>query len=180
MSLDADDQRGLFFLIGSDIRRKRAIFLKDGADLSMWKVFLSDGTGATIIYRLMQFFSQRRLLPIALVLQYINKLFNHCVIGAKADFAKGFVLMHPVAVVINSKVSGGMNVTLESSVVIGDTKGQSPTMGNRIFVGAGAKIIGGMTIGDDVNIGANAVVVKDIPNMTTAVGVPVKLITRSL
>ena len=88
--------------------------------------------------------------------------------------------MHPVGIVINSKVSGGINITLESGVVMGDAKGASPLLGNTIFIGSGAKIIGGMTIGDAVNIGANAVVVKDVPSNTTAVGVPAKLIPHTL
>lgn len=179
MELNPTVGSGLFYLISSDLKRKQDIFLADGADVAMWKIFLSDGTSANILYRLMQFCSKGWLLPLAMILQFINKLLNHCVIGVKVNFSSGFVLMHPVGVVINSKVAGGVNVTLESGVVIGDTKGESPILGSNIFVGAGAKIIGGLTVGDGVNIGANAVVVKDVPNDMTAVGIPAKLLTRS-
>ena len=58
--------------------------------------------------------------------------------------------------------------------MIGDEKGQSPVIGNDVFIGTGAKIIGGVTIGDNVKIGANAVVVKDIPSGCTALGIPAK------
>lgn len=180
MDIGSVNKRSLFYLIKSDFKRKQDIFLADGFDVPMWKILLSDGTAANIIYRLMQLFSRCGLLPLAILLQYLNKLLNHCVIGLKADFSSGFVIMHPVGIVINSKVSGGMNITLESGVVMGDAKGASPLLGNTIFVGAGAKIIGGMIIGDTVNVGANAVVVKDVPSNTTAVGVPAKLIPHSL
>lgn len=179
MSEDSNQCCGLFNLIRTDLKRKQAIYLADGSDVPMWKVFLSDGTSANIIYRLMQQCASGWLMPVAMLLQYLNKFINHCVIGIKVDFGIGFVLMHPVGVVINSKVSGGINVTLESGVVIGDTKGASPLLGNNIFIGAGAKVIGGLSIGDDVNVGANAVVLKDVSSKTTAVGVPAKLIPHS-
>jgi len=80
--------------------------------------------------------------------------------------------------VINSKVIGGKNIVVESGVVIGDEKGQAPILGSNIFIGAGAKIIGGISIGDNVKIGANAVVVKSLPSNVTAVGVPAKIINK--
>ena len=180
MDIDSENEISLFHLIKADFKRKQAIFLADGFDVPMWKILLSDGTAANVIYRFMQFSSRHRLLPLAIFFQYLNKLLNHCVIGIKANFSNGLVIMHPVGIVINSKVSGGINITLESGVVMGDAKGASPLLGNTIFIGSGAKIIGGMTIGDAVNIGANAVVVKDVPSNTTAVGVPAKLIPHTL
>ena len=63
---------------------------------------------------------------------------------------------------------------LEHQVTIGAEKGDSPALGNRVFVGAGAKIIGPVTLGDDVKVGANAVVVHDVPAGLTVVGIPAK------
>ena len=97
-------------------------------------------------------------------------------IGVRARFGPGFVLIHPVGVVINSSVVGGANVWIESSVVIGDNRGRSPLLGNDIFVGSGAKIIGGVKIGNGVRIGANAVVLHDLANGVTAVGIPAKVL----
>ena len=73
--------------------------------------------------------------------------------------------------------SGGVpNLTIENGVTIGAEKGESPTLGDNVFIGAGAKIIGDVKIGSDVKIGANAVVLKDLPDGATAVGVPARIV----
>lgn len=160
-------------LIKSDIRRKRQIFLDDGADYSSMRILLTDGSSANIIYRLAYRFAQSRVLyPFAILLSHLNRVYNGCVIGVNAKFGRGFVIMHPIGVVINSKVSGGENITLESGVVIGDEKGKSPFLHDNIFFGAGAKAFGKISVGSNVKIGANAVVVKDIPPNSTALGIP--------
>jgi len=159
----------------ADLRRKRDIYNADGAGASMLRIMISDGTSAMLYYRAMRLLAKNRLLrPISYVVQYVNKVVNGCLIGVHADFGAGFVIMHPIGVVINSKVRGGMNVTLESGVVIGDEKGRSPVLGDNVFVGSGAKIIGGVVVGSNTKIGANAVVVKDVPSGATAVGVPAR------
>ena len=158
----------------SDLKYKQAIFADDGAHLSLLRLLLTDGTSATFLFRLSHLCNRGLLSPLGLIFQILNKWFNGCVIGVKAQFGKGLVIMHPVGVVINSKVVTGERVVIESGVVIGDEKGLSPTIGNDVFIGAGAKIIGGVTIGDNVKIGANAVVVKDIPSNCTALGIPAK------
>ncbi|MHC6646312.1 serine O-acetyltransferase [Alteromonas sp. HB246098] len=162
-------------LIKSDFARKKQIFLDDGADISTLRTLLTDGTSANILYRLAYRCAQIRLLsPLALILSHINRVYNGCVIGVNAKFDEGFVIMHPIGVVINSKVIGGKNITLESGVVIGDEKGKSPILNDDIFFGAGAKAFGGINIGSNVKVGANAVVVKDVPSNTTALGIPAK------
>ncbi|HVT88949.1 MAG TPA: hypothetical protein VHD56_08865, partial [Tepidisphaeraceae bacterium] len=79
-------------------------------------------------------------------------------------------------VVINGNVRGGGRVHIEHQVTIGAERGQSPVLGNDIFIGAGAKIIGGITLGDGCRIGANAAVVDDVPAHATAVGVPARVV----
>lgn len=162
----------------SDIKQKQTVFANEGYQVSMLRTLVSDGTSANALYRLTSWLVKYKLSPLALVSVWLNRVINGCVIGAGAKFDEGFVVMHPVGVVINSKVCGGKNVIIESGVVIGDEKGQAPVLGNNIFVGAGAKIIGGITIGDNVKIGANAVVVKDLPSNVTAVGIPAKIINK--
>lgn len=165
----------LFDIIKTDLNYKKKIFADDGAPVSTLRLFVIDGTGANILFRLSHACAATKWLkPVALIFQTVNRWFNGCVIGVNASFDQGLVLMHPVGVVINSKVRGGKNIVIESGVVIGDEKGQSPVLGNNLFIGAGAKIIGNVTIGDNVKIGANAVVVKDLPDNCTALGIPAK------
>ncbi|MEQ5808620.1 serine acetyltransferase [Alteromonas sp. NFXS44] len=164
----------VFEKVKSDLRYKQAVFADDGAHLSLPRLLLTDGTSATLLFRMSHRCRHGILSPAGLLLQMLNKWINGCVIGVKAEFGRGLVIMHPVGVVINSKVKTGDRVVIESGVVIGDEKGQSPVIGNDVFIGTGAKIIGGVTIGDNVKIGANAVVVKDIPSGCTALGIPAK------
>jgi serine O-acetyltransferase len=79
-------------------------------------------------------------------------------------------------VVINGRVHGGDHVHIEHQVTIGAEGRQSPVLGDYVFIGAGAKIVGAVTIGSHVRIGANAVVVDDIPSGATAVGIPAKVV----
>jgi len=162
----------------SDIKQKQQVLADEGYQVSILRTLVSDGTSANALYRLTSWLIKYKLAPLALISLWLNRVINGCVIGAGAKFDQGFVIMHPVGVVINSKVSGGKNIIIESGVVIGDEKGKAPCLGNNIFIGAGAKIIGGVTIGDNVKIGANAVVVKDLPSNVTAVGIPAKVINR--
>jgi serine O-acetyltransferase len=164
----------------SDILQKRQVLINEGFNVSVLRTLLSDGTSANVFYRLTQCLMKYKLSPLAIITIWFNRVINGCVIGAKSSFDTGFVIMHPVGVVINSKVIGGKNVTIESSVVIGDEKGKAPLIGSNVFIGSGAKIIGGITIGDNVKIGANAVVVKDVPSDVTVVGIPAKIIKTKL
>ena len=118
------------------------------------------------------------LAPLALIPHWLNKVIHGCVIGVHARFGPGFVLIHPIGVVINSSVRGGSNIRLESGVVVGDNRGRFPVLEDDIFVGSGAKIIGGVRIGSGARIGANAVVLADVPPGALAVGIPAR-VTRA-
>lgn len=137
---------------------------------------LSDGSTAQILYRVMQFCQTNHLKPFAIVLYRLNAAVGHLVIGRGADFGPGLVILHSFGIVINSNVRAGKNLIMEHGVTIGAEKGQSPVLGDNVFIGAGAKIIGAVRIGSDVKIGANAVVTKDLPDGATAVGVPARVV----
>jgi serine O-acetyltransferase len=96
-------------------------------------------------------------------------------IGRGSSFGCGGigVVIHPRAVV-------GENCTIGQCVTIGGRKGHPdvPVIGNNVLLGVGAKILGPLTIGDNASIGANAVVIHDVPANATAVGVPARILTR--
>ncbi|MEM1145086.1 MAG: serine acetyltransferase [Pseudomonadota bacterium] len=161
-----------------DLRYKQQVYRDDGLEYGFIRMLTTDGTTAIVLYRLMRWLKQHYLGPLALAASFVNKLLNQCVIGTNAEFGPGFVLMHPNGVVINSRVRGGAGIVLESGVVIGSEKGHTPVLGDYIFVGAGAKIVGGIEIGNEAKVGANAVVVKSVAPGTTVVGIPAKPVVR--
>ena len=158
----------------ADLRAKQRLYSQYGAACSFWRAVLTDGTLATAMYRAQHFLVRCRLGPLALLVHVLNKWINGCVIGVRADFGPGFVLIHPIGVVINSSVRGGANVWVESGVVIGDNRGASPTLGDDVFIGSGAKIIGGVRVHSGARVGANAVVLHDVAPGTTVVGIPAR------
>jgi serine O-acetyltransferase len=160
-------------LIFEDLRCKAKCYGRPGALASM---FLVDGTSAMILYRMSSLCARRGLGALAFLLRWANSVVNGCWIGRNARFGPGFVIMHPQGVVINSGVRGGSAIVLQAGVVIGterDGRGEkAPRLGSGIAIGAGAKIIGDITVGDNVVIGANTVVVQDVPSGSTVVGMP--------
>jgi len=107
-----------------------------------------------------------------------NVLAGSCIIGRGAEFGPGLVLIHSTGVVINGRVRGGSNILIEHQVTIGAERRQNPVIGDDVFLGAGAKVLGPVSIGDGARIGANAVVVDDIPPHCTAVGLPARVVRR--
>ena len=102
-------------------------------------------------------------------------------IEPRATLGRRLMLPHPNGVVIHEDAIVGDDCMIMQQVTIGMIgDGEVPTLGNNIYVGAGAKIIGKVTVGDGARIGANAVVTQDVPAGCTAVGVPAKLIQRSV
>tara|TARA_B100000315_G_scaffold259255_1_gene314534 strand:- start:7283 stop:7747 length:465 start_codon:yes stop_codon:yes gene_type:complete len=97
-----------------------------------------------------------------------------------ATIGSNFFIDHGAGVVIGETTVIGDDVTLFQGVTLGGTgkeRGKRhPTLGSHVVVGAGAKILGGMTIGDNVTIGANSVVLKSVPPHSTVIGVPARII----
>jgi len=167
---------GVFALIRTDLRAKAAWLYGAVSKKNVMKALFTDGTFAMLVYRLMQASQRRRLVPLAMVFNKMNGILCRCIIGRNAQFGPGFVLVHSLGVVINTAVRGGANVKLEHAVTIGAEANESPVLGDNVFVGAGAKIVGGVRIGSNTKIGANAVVVSDIPDGATAVGIPARVV----
>lgn len=170
--------RTLLTLIADDLRRKALWCYQSDHLLAVLKVLCTDGTAAMILYRLMQCSGHYGLVPLEMLFNKLNAVLCNCIIGRGAEFGPGFVLIHSTGVVINGQVRGGSGIHLEHQVTIGAERRASPKLGNDVFIGAGAKVIGAVTIGDGARIGANAVVIDDIPSGRTAVGVPARLVAQ--
>lgn len=102
------------------------------------------------------------------------------IIPLSANIGKGTFCSHRgISVVLHRRCSVGNDCIIGTCVTLGgrheDAPG-GPTIGNRVYIGTGAKILGPISVGDDVKIGANAVVLADIPAGKTAVGIPAKII----
>ncbi len=167
---------GVCGLIAGDLRAKaRWLYEADSAG-ALLKTLLTDGTFAMVTYRLMQASQRCGLTPLAMIFNKLNVIFGQCIIGRGADFGPEFVLIHSQGLVINSGVRGGRRVFVEHQVTIGAEKRQSPVLGDEVFVGAGAKVLGTVRVGNGVKIGANAVVTKDLPDGATAVGIPAQVV----
>ncbi|HVT33306.1 MAG TPA: hypothetical protein VHE32_11710 [Rhodanobacteraceae bacterium] len=162
-----------------DLRAKQRLYQQYGEPCSLLRACLADGTLAVALYRAQAALVRWRLAPLALVVHWLNKVVNGCVVGVHAKFGPGFVLIHPIGVVVNSAVRGGRNVWIESGVVIGDNRGGVPVLADDIFIGSGAKVIGGVAIGSGARIGANAVVLRDVAANTTVVGIPARPVTNA-
>lgn len=166
----------LLSILREDIRRKaRWCYGGDGPRQQL-RALMTDGTAAMVLYRCMQRARRWRLAPLEMLFNKLNAALCHCVIGRGAEFGPGFVLVHSNGVVINGAVRGGSGILLEHQVTIGAERRESPVLGDDVFVGAGARILGPVRIGDGARIGANAVVLDDVPAGCTAVGVPARIV----
>ena len=164
--------------IVDDIRRKASWCYESDRWPALLKALATDGTPAMILYRLMQGSRRWHLTPLEWIFNRMNSMFCNCIIGRGAEFGPGFVLIHSTGVVINGAVRGGRNVLIEHQVTIGTERRRAPVLGSDVFIGAGAKIIGAVTIGSGARIGANAVVLHDVPPHSTAVGIPARIVRR--
>jgi len=156
-------------------------FEKDPAAKNIVEVLTSyPGIQAVLLHRIAHFFWQLRLPFVPRYISGISRQITGIDIHPGAIIGKSFFIDHGNGVVIGETAEIGDNVTLYQGVTLGgihlaDEK-RHPTLGNNIIVGAGAKLLGPIKIGNDVKIGANSVVTKDIPANSLVVGVPGRII----
>lgn len=138
---------------------------------------------ALIAYRISHFFYKHKFFFIARLISQLSRFFTGIEIHPGAKIGKGLVIDHGMGVVIGETAEVGDNVLIYHGVTLGGTgkdKGKRhPTVGNNVVIGSGAKVLGPIKIGDNAKIGANAVVLKEVPEGATAVGIPAKIIVRS-
>lgn len=161
----------------------RAIRERDPAARSGLEVFLLySGLHAVIWYRIAHWFFKHRLFFIARLLSQTAKWLTGIEIHPGATIGKGLLIDHGSGVVIGETAEIGDNCTIYQGVTLGGTgkdKGKRhPTLGDNVMVGSGAKILGPFKVGDNSKIAANAVVLEEIPENCTAVGVPARIVRR--
>lgn len=120
---------------------------------------------------------------LARVLSQITRFMTGVEIHPAAQIGRRFFIDHAMGVVIGETTIIGDDCVLYQGVTLGGTGNESgkrhPTLGNNVMVGTGAKVLGNITIGDNVKIGGNSVVVKDVPANCTVVGIPGRIVRRN-
>lgn len=156
---------------------------RDPACRNIFEIFfLYPGFHAIVAYKLARFFYTLRLLFIARLISQISRFFTGIEIHPGATIGKNFFIDHGVGVVIGETVTIGNNCTLYHGVTLGGTgkaKGKRhPTLRDNVLVGANAIVLGPVVIGNNCKIAAGAVVLKDIPDNSTAAGVPADIVSK--
>lgn len=157
------------------------VFERDPAARSMLEVLTTyPGVHAILTHRLSHRLWQAGWRFPARFLSFLGRTLTNVDIHPGATIGRRFFIDHGACVVIGETAEVGDDVTLYHGVTLGGTswnKGKRhPTLGNGVVIGAGAKILGPISIGERVRVGANSVVVKDVPADRTVVGVPGRIV----
>lgn len=163
----------------------KAVFRMDPAAKNPLEVILAyPGFHAIFMHRVNHLLWKLNIPAIPRFLSHIVRLLTGIEIHPGARIGKGFFIDHGSGVVVGETAEIGENVTLYQGVTLGGTgkeKGKRhPTLGNNVVVGAGAKILGPITIGENVRIGANSVVLHSVPDNSIIVGVPGRVIKKKV
>jgi len=170
----------MFDRIREDIN---AVFERDPAAKSVIEIiFCYPGFHAILFYRISRWFWIHKMYLIGRLISHIGRFLTGIEIHPGARIGKRFFIDHGMGVVIGETSEIGDNVMLYHGVTLGGTTWKKikrhPTIGNNVVVGVGAKILGPVKIGDNTKIGANSVVVNEIPPNSIVVGIPGKVVFR--
>jgi serine O-acetyltransferase len=161
-----------------------SVFDRDPAARTYFEVVTTyPGVHAVVFYRLSHALWNMRLKWLARWLSTVARWLTGIEIHPAAKIGRRFFIDHGMGVVVGETAEIGDDCTLYHGVTLGGTtwkKGKRhPTLGNDVVVGAGAKVLGPITIGPGARIGSNAVVVKDVPQGATVVGVPGRVVKQA-
>lgn len=160
-----------------------AICARDPAARNRAEVLmLYSGLHALIMYRISHALQKRGLKFSARAVSQIAKFLTGIEIHPGATIGKGLFIDHGSGVVIGETAIIGDNCTIYQGVTLGGTGKETgkrhPTLGDNVLIGAGAKLLGNFTVGSNSKIAAGAVVLGDVPENSTAVGIPAKIVRR--
>lgn len=170
----------IFFFIFA-ILNVSHIMGRDPAARNPVEIFLLySGIHAVANHRIAHFFYKIKLFFVARLISQISRFFTGIEIHPGATIGKGLFIDHGMGIVIGETAVIGDNCTLYQNVTLGGTgkdKGKRhPTLGNNVMVGSGAKVLGPFLVGDNSKIAANAVVLSEVPENSTCVGVPARVV----
>jgi len=153
---------------------------KDPVATSKIKVFFTNTAFHGLMnYRFYHFFHKYKIYPVSFILYTLTKIFYSMDIHPGADIHPGIVIDHGLGIVIGETASVGTGTLIYHGVTLGAKKvskgKRHPDVGNNVMLGAGAKVLGPIFIGDGAVVGANSVVLMDIPPKSVAVGIPAKI-----
>ncbi len=160
------------------------IMERDPAARNVVEIFLLySGLHAVANHRIAHFFYRVRLKFVARFISQMSRFFTGIEIHPGAQIGKGLFIDHGMGVVIGETTVIGNNCTIYQNVTLGGTgkdKGKRhPTLGNNVLIGSGAKVLGPFTVGDNSKIAANAVVLSEVPENCTCVGVPARVVRKN-
>lgn len=159
----------------------QVIYDKDPAAENLLEVILCyPGLHALIAYRLAHKFYKWHIPLLPRMISYITRIITGIEIHPAAQIGRRFFIDHGEGVVIGATTIIGDDVLIYQQVTLGGTGKEHgkrhPTLGNGVIVGAGAKVLGNITLGDYVRVGAGSVVVEDVPEYSTVVGIPGRIV----
>lgn len=160
-------------------------FARDPAARSKLEIILCyPGFHALIFYKISSFLWKNKLKLLARFISQIARFLTGIEIHPNAKIGKRLFIDHGMGVVIGETASIGNDVTIYHGVTLGGTSSKPgirhPQVGNNVVIGSGAQILGPIKIGDGAKIGSNAVVVKDVEENATMVGIPARMTKASL
>lgn len=163
----------------------RCVFERDPAARNVLEVLTTyPGVHAVLAHRLNHWLWQRQLRWLARWLAAVTRWLTGVEIHPAAQLGRRVFIDHGMGVVIGETAEVGDDCTLYHGVTLGGTswlKGKRhPTLGRGVIVGAGAKVLGPIMVGADARVGSNAVVVKDVPEGATVVGIPGRVVSKKV